>query len=92
MINVSGNKAFPEEIELVLNRHPDVVDSHVFGDTHPLMGEIVCAELVLKKNVALDVEAVLYFCRTQLSTYKVPQRLQSVQQIKHTASGKIKRN
>ncbi len=91
MINVSGNKAFPEEIEAVLNRHPDIISSHVFGGSHPLMGEIVCAEVIMKKNIALDVEAVLYFCRSQLSTYKVPQRLHAVTEIKHTESGKIKR-
>ncbi len=91
MINVSGNKAFPEEIEAVLNRHPDIIDAYVFGQSHPLMGEIVCAEVVMKENIELDVEAVLYFCRSQLSTYKVPQRLQAVTKINHTHSGKIKR-
>ena len=91
MINVSGNKAFPEEIEAVLNRYPDIINSYVFGQSHPLMGEIVCAEVVLKKNIELDVEAILYFCRSQLSTYKVPQRLQAVTKINHTHSGKIKR-
>ncbi|KAF3984224.1 MAG: acyl--CoA ligase [Methylococcales symbiont of Hymedesmia sp. n. MRB-2018] len=91
MINVSGNKAFPEEIEAVLNKHPDIINSHVFGHFHSLMGEIVCADIILKENVDLDVEGILYFCRSQLSTYKVPQRLQSVSQINHTVSGKIKR-
>ena len=91
MINVSGNKAFPEEIEAVLNRYPDIISSHVFGQYHPLMGEIVCAEVVMKENRAIDVEAVLYFCRSQLSTYKVPQRLKVVTEINHTQSGKIKR-
>ncbi len=92
MINISGNKAFPEEIESVLNRHPDILNSHVFGQSHPLMGEIVCANVIIKENRELDVEAILNFCRTKLSTYKVPQRLQVVTQINHTQSGKIRRN
>jgi acyl-coenzyme A synthetase/AMP-(fatty) acid ligase len=91
MINVSGNKTFPEEVEAVLNHHPDIINSHVFGQTHPLMGEIVCAEVIMKENSVLDIEAVLYFCRSQLSTYKVPQRLHAVTKINHTQSGKIKR-
>jgi acyl-coenzyme A synthetase/AMP-(fatty) acid ligase len=91
MINVSGNKAFPEEIESVLNTHPDIVACRVFGQVHPLLGEVVCAEVVLTQQAEWNVEAVLQFCRQRLSTYKVPQRLQTVTQIRYTASGKVKR-
>lgn len=92
MINVSGNKAFPEEIELVLNSYTDITDSHVFAQMHPLMGEIVCAEVIVAEDAVIDVETVLQFCRSQLSTYKIPQRLIQVTQIAHTQSGKIKRS
>jgi long-chain acyl-CoA synthetase len=92
MINVSGNKAFPEEIESVLNAHPDIAACRVFGQPHPLLGEVVCAEVVLTERVEWDEEAVLRFCRQQLSTYKVPQHLQIVTEINLTESGKIKRN
>jgi acyl-coenzyme A synthetase/AMP-(fatty) acid ligase len=92
MINVSGNKAFPEEIEFVLNSYIDITDSHVFAQIHPLMGEIVCAEVIVVEDAVIDVETVLQFCRRQLSTYKVPQRLIQVSQITHTQSGKIKRS
>jgi len=91
MINVSGNKAFPEEIEAVLDRYNAIEGSRVYGQVHPLMGEIVCAEVVLVKNAVLDVEEVLRFCRTELSTYKVPQRLKQVEHITQTQSGKLKR-
>jgi acyl-CoA synthetase (AMP-forming)/AMP-acid ligase II len=91
MINVSGNKAFPEEIESVLNTHPDIVACRVFGQAHPLLGEVVCAEVVLRQQAEWDEEAVLQFCRQRLSTYKVPQRVQVVTQISSTASGKVKR-
>jgi long-chain acyl-CoA synthetase len=91
MINVSGNKAFPEEIEAVLNAHPDIVACRVFGQPHPLLGEVVCAEVVLRQQAEWDVEALLQFCRQRLSTYKVPQRVQIVTQIKYTSSGKVKR-
>lgn len=91
MINVSGNKAFPEEIESVLNTHPDIVACRVFGRTHPLLGEVVCAEVVLRQQAEWDVEALLQFCRQRLSSYKVPQRVQIVTQINYTSSGKVKR-
>lgn len=91
MINVSGNKVFPEEVEAVLNSHPDIVACRVLGLAHPLLGEIVCAEVVLAPQADGDVEALLHFCRQCLSTYKVPQRLHIVVEISCTASGKVKR-
>jgi long-chain acyl-CoA synthetase len=91
MINVSGNKAFPEEIEAVLNAHPVIAACRVFGEAHPLLGEVVCAEVALRHRAEWDVEELLKFCRGQLSTYKVPQRVKVVEQITYTASGKVKR-
>ncbi len=91
MINVSGNKVFPEEVEVVLNSHENILEAHVFGHSHPLMGEIVCADVRIKENTELDVENILKFCRHQLSYYKVPQQLNQVAKIVHTQSGKIKR-
>ena len=91
MINMSGNKAFPEEIEFVLNSHEDIVDSYVFAQDHPLMGEIVSADVIVETGKCLDVEKVLQYCRLQLSTYKIPQRLNQVEHIQRTLSGKIKR-
>lgn len=91
MINVSGNKVFPEDVEAVLNQHISIAVSRVYGQMHPLLGEIVCAEVVLVQNAVLDVEAILRFCRGQLSVYKIPQRVQQVAQIAQTHSGKIKR-
>lgn len=91
MINVSGNKAFPEEIEAVLEQYDAIESAHVFSVSHALMGEIVAAEVVMAENISLDVEAVLKFCRTQLSTYKIPQRLKQVKYIEQTQSGKLRR-
>ncbi len=91
MINVSGNKAFPEEIEAVLNSHDAIKDSRVFAAEHPLMGEVASAEVVLEQYKECDVEAILSYCRQRLSTYKIPQRLTFVDEITQTASGKVKR-
>ena len=91
MINISGNKVFPEEVEFVLNSHTEIVDSYVFAKAHPLMGEIVSAEVIIDQGAELDVESILMFCREQLSIYKIPQQLKQVSRIIHTQSGKIKR-
>ncbi|BCX82458.1 long-chain acyl-CoA synthetase [Methylomarinovum caldicuralii] len=91
VINVAGNKVFPEEVEAILGAHPDVGLARVYGEPHPLTGEIVCAEVVARPGAVLDAEALRDFCRDRLSTYKVPQRLRQVPAIPLTPSGKVKR-
>ena len=91
MINVSGNKVFPEEVEFLLNAHPEVAHSKVFGIHHPLMGEIVKAQILKKHNSAVQPNDLIEFCRKHLSTYKVPQIIEMVDELEMTGSGKIKR-
>lgn len=91
MINVSGNKVFPEEVEAVLNNHPDVRLCRVYGGKHPLLGEVVEAEVV-STSPNPDTEELIRFCRDQLSTYKVPQRIAFVDALNMTATGKVKRS
>ncbi|MDE0838919.1 MAG: class I adenylate-forming enzyme family protein [Kiritimatiellae bacterium] len=91
VINVSGNKAFPEEVEAVLLQHPSVTACRVFGRPHPLTGEVVCAEIVPGGVDAPDTEALLKFCRERLSTFKIPQYVTRVDQIQQTDSGKTAR-
>ncbi len=89
-INVAGRKVFAEEIETVLNRHPAVRESRVFGVAHPHLGETVEAEVVLHGKITPD--ALRDFCRAHLSSEKIPSRISIVQNIPRTAvTGKIRR-
>jgi long-chain acyl-CoA synthetase len=90
VINLAGRKVFPEEIEAVLNRHPEVVESRVFGLTHLHLGETVEAEVVSRNGV--QPEALREFCRAHLSAEKIPARITLVSAIAKTAiTGKIRR-
>ena len=91
MINVSGNKVFPEEVEAVLKLHEDVVEARVYGGKHPVTGELVEAELVLKPSAQKNAEKFIAFCRERLVAYKVPQRIFFVEDIIKTPTGKISR-
>lgn len=91
MINVSGNKVFPEEVEAVLDTHPAVAMSRVKGSPHPFLGECVSAEVVLHPAAAVDTESLIRYCRERLSTYKVPQRIAFVDNLPMTDSGKLRR-
>ena len=90
VINLAGRKIFPEEIEAVLNRHPAVRESRVYGVAHLHLGEIVEAEIVLKSDAS--VENLRDFCRIHLSAEKIPSHFHIVPAIARTAvTGKIRR-
>jgi long-chain acyl-CoA synthetase len=92
VINVSGSKVFPEEVEAVLQNWPGIKLARISGAPHPLFGQIIIAEIVLEANIVLDEEAVLTFCRQQLSPFKIPQRLMVVDELPITGSGKLIRH
>ncbi len=91
MINVSGNKVFPNEVEAVINNYKGVFQSKVSGHEHPLLGELVMAEVVLHPNTDFDQEDLIAHCAKHLSAFKVPQKIKVVEDIEMTGSGKIKR-
>ena len=91
VINLAGRKVFPEEIEAVINRHPAVIESRVYGRLHSHLGEVVEADVVLAQPEA-DPDAVREFCRAHLASFKIPTRLHVVSTLPRTATtGKIPR-
>lgn len=91
VINLAGRKVFPEEIEAVLNRHPSVKESRVFGRLHPHLGEVVEAEIVLSAENA-GIENLSHFCRDHLAAFKIPTRFHVVPALPRTpVTGKIRR-
>ena len=94
VINISGIKVFPEEIETVLIRHDNVKEVRVVGEQHHMFGMIPVAQLVLETGV-LDAElqkSLDQLCRNYLPGHKIPRRFESVDAIAKTLSGKIQRH
>jgi len=92
VINVGGMKVFPEEIENVLNDHPDIAISKAYACEHPTLGAFPCAEVVVKAGHHLPTFAGLRaHCKDRLSAHKIPMRVDLVKAIALTASGKVKR-
>jgi long-chain acyl-CoA synthetase len=90
MINVAGNKAFPEEVEEVINLYPAVTQSFVYGRAHDIMGEVVVADVVVEGEGDL-AKKIRNHCRKHLSVHKVPQEINVVPSIEMTGSGKLRR-
>jgi long-chain acyl-CoA synthetase len=92
MINASGFKVWPREVEDVLYRHPAVKEAAVVGVPDPYRGETVKAFLALRPEApAPDAEEIIRFCRGLLASYKVPRQIEFLEEIPKTPSGKFLR-
>ena len=95
VINVGGQKVFPEEVEEVLTQHRDVMVARVWSRKNPIIGAVVAVDLVLRPAARNGFEAVkaalLTRCRGTLAPHKVPVSWRQVDSVEMTTSGKIKR-
>jgi len=97
IINVGGLKIHPEEIEAVINRHPQVRMSLVRPKQNPVTGSIVIADVVLKSECArsggeLQIKNdILALCREALPRHKVPAAISIVPALDVAATGKLAR-
>ena len=90
MINVSGFKVFPNEVEDVLTQHEDIVEAAVVGVPDEESGELVKA-FIVSSNPQLTSEAVREFARQQLTAYKVPHQVEFRDDLPKTNVGKVLR-
>jgi long-chain acyl-CoA synthetase len=88
MINVSGFKVFPNEVEDIIAGHPGVLEAAVIGVTDPQTGQGVKL-FVVKRDPALDVAEIKKFARENLAAYKVPKIIVFVDALPKSNVGKI---
>lgn len=92
VINFSGMKIFPQEVEAVLDQFPGVAEALVYGEPHPEFGQLPQAKLVVRPEaIPLDLGALRAFCRARLAPHKIPKAFEIVAALPKTASGKIRR-
>ena len=91
MILTGGFNVYPAEIERVLATHPAVAMAAVGKLPDDVKGEIAKAYIVLKSDAAVTEEDITIFCRENLAAYKCPRRVQFVQDLPKTSTGKIMR-
>ncbi|MGD0638042.1 MAG: long-chain fatty acid--CoA ligase [Nitrososphaerales archaeon] len=93
MIDVSGFKVWPREVEEVLFAHPGVREASVVGVPDSYRGESVKAFVVLKPESKGKVseKEVIDFCRERISTYKAPRSVVFVDDLPKTLVGKVLR-
>ena len=90
MILVSGFNVYPNEIESVAAAHPGVLEVAAVAQPDENSGEAV-ALFVVKKDPNLTAEALIAFCRKELTGYKVPRHVYFRGELPKTNVGKILR-
>jgi acyl-coenzyme A synthetase/AMP-(fatty) acid ligase len=85
-----GMNITPREVEESLLKHPSIEKVAVFGIPDQRLGEVVCACVVAQPGANLDFETVMnHLKRLQLAPYKLPSRIEFVESLPTTETGKV---
>lgn len=91
VINVGGEKVFPEYVEKIIKKLDDVDEAVVVGEKHALFGQTVKAFVKLNAQSTLKKSDILSFCLNNLEKHMVPVKIELVDEFPLTDYGKIKR-
>ena len=89
IIKSGGYKLSALEIEDVLLAHENIREAAVIGVPDKTWGESVAAAVTLKKGASLDLADLKQWCGGRMSAYKIPKRLQVVDDLPRNAMGKV---
>ena len=89
VINASGFKVYPREVEEVLYEHPEVVEGVAVGVPDEYRGETVKVFVVKKEGSSLKEEDLIAHCKDNLAPYKVPQLVEFREELPKSAVGKL---
>jgi long-chain acyl-CoA synthetase len=93
MIVTGGENVYPKEVENVLAEHPGVAEVAVIGTPHERWIEQVTA-IIVPYDSSITIEEIDLFCKQHqgLAGYKRPRRIEFIQELPKTGSGKISKN
>ena len=83
VINVGGNKVYPQEVEEVILQMYNVIDCTVYGLPNYLMGQIVCADITWHHPRYNFIYEVKSHCKKHLDHYKIPIKISLVDQTEN---------
>lgn len=91
MINASGFKVWPAEVESLLYQHPAIQEACVIASGDARRGETVKALVVLRPGFEgqLSEDQLVQWCRLQMAVYKSPRLISFVTQLPKSATGKV---
>jgi fatty-acyl-CoA synthase len=91
MINASGYKVWPTEVESLMYQHPAVQEACIIGCKDAHRGETVKAVIVPRAEWRdrIEAQAIIGWCREHMAAYKVPRVIEFVDALPKSGSGKI---
>lgn len=91
LINVGGEKVFPQEVENIILEDENVLDVLVYGEDNRLTGKIVCAKIKYGTNESASeiAKRIKTHCRLKLQPFKVPVKIELVSET--FESGRFKK-
>ncbi|KQY85658.1 long-chain-fatty-acid--CoA ligase [Pelomonas sp. Root1444] len=90
MINASGFKVWPSEVENLMHAHPGIAEACIISAPDAYRGETVKAVVVRRAGHASLTEAELRdWCRANMAAYKVPARIEFVDSLPKSGAGKV---
>ena len=91
MINASGFKVWPAEVEAMMFAHPDIQEACVIGVRDAYRGETVKAVVVLKgaSRNAVRAQDIIEWCKGHMAAYKCPRMVELVDALPKSATGKV---
>ena len=91
LINVGGYKVNPGEVEVAILDIKGVRQAMVYGKVNSILGNVLCADVVLEPDFKLTELEIKKMLGSQLQDFKVPRRVKFVEEISLTRTGKMKR-
>jgi HIP---CoA ligase len=89
MLLVGGFNAYPAEIEQLMSYHPSIAQVAVVGMPDERLGEVAVAFLVATDGARLTADEVIAWSRENMANYKVPRRVEIVEELPMNSSLKV---
>lgn len=94
LINVGGEKVYPQEVENIIIGFDGITDVTVYSEKHPITGNIVCAKINVEnvEDTKQFIKELKHYCKRQLQSYKVPVKINIVEEPLHSTRFKKQRS
>jgi fatty-acyl-CoA synthase len=91
MINASGFKVWPAEVEALLYKHPAIQEACIIASRDEYRGETVKAVVVLRADAKgrTSAEDIIGWARDHMAAYKVPRLVEFVDELPKSGTGKV---
>jgi fatty-acyl-CoA synthase len=89
MINASGFKVWPAEVEAMMYQHPAVQECCIIAARDPYRGETVKAVVVKRQGAEASAEDITQWAHDKMAAYKVPRIVEFVDTLPKSATGKV---